>query len=79
MVSHFLLPSPLDRFPFLLTNLELAIEAFNGHERVLYGSLHGDPELALLLAKLEGDPFQHLRKFIQDLQGDLSLLEVVQR
>jgi hypothetical protein len=26
-ISHFLLPSPLDRFPFLLTDLELAVEA----------------------------------------------------
>jgi hypothetical protein len=54
-IPHLLLQPPLDRFPFLLTNLELLIEAFDGHERVLYRSLHGDPELALLLTKLEGD------------------------
>lgn len=40
---------------FFLSKLELAIEALNGHERVLYGGLHGDPELTLLLAKLEGN------------------------
>jgi hypothetical protein len=28
-ISHFLLPSPLDRFPFLLSNLELAIEGLS--------------------------------------------------
>ena len=37
---------------FFLPEMELPVEAINGHERVLYWRLHGDPELALLLAKL---------------------------
>jgi hypothetical protein len=40
---------------FFLSKLELAVEAFDSHEGVLYGGLHGNPELALLLAKLEGN------------------------
>jgi hypothetical protein len=48
---------------FFFPEMELAIEALNGHERVLYGGLHGDRELALLLAKLKGDPFQDLWEF----------------
>src|SRR5271157_1940464 len=59
-LSHFLLPSPLYRFPFLLSNVELLIDALNGHERVLCGGLHGGPELVLLPAKLNGKPFQDL-------------------
>jgi hypothetical protein len=47
--------------------MELPVEAFNGHEGVLYGGLHGNPELALLLVKLEGNPFQDLGEFPQDL------------
>jgi len=66
--SHFLLPPPLDRLPYLLSNLELPVETLNGHERVLYRSLHGNPELTLLLAKLKGDPFQDLWELAQDLQ-----------
>ena len=65
--SHFLLPSQFYRFPFLLSNLELPVEAFNGHEGVLYRGLHGNPELVLLLAKLKGDPFQDLGELPQDL------------
>jgi hypothetical protein len=38
--------------------MELPVEALNGHEGVLYGGLHGNFELALLLAKLEGYSFQ---------------------
>jgi len=52
---------------FFLPEMELAVEALNGHEGVLYGGLHGDPELAPLLAKLEGNPFQDLGEFPQDL------------
>jgi hypothetical protein len=40
-------------------------------QRVLYGGLHGNPELASLLAKLKGHPFQDLRKFLQDLSKDM--------
>jgi hypothetical protein len=69
--SHLLLPPPLDRLPFLLADLELAVEALNGHERVLDGGLHGDPELAFLLAKLKGNSFQDLWEFTQDLQGNV--------
>ena len=54
-ISHFLLPPPLYRFPFFFPNLKLSVETLDGHERVLYGSLHGNPELALLLAELEGN------------------------
>ena len=50
-----------------LPEMELLVEALNGHERVFYGGLHGNPELALLLAKLEGNPFQDLGEFPQDL------------
>ena len=35
--------------------MELPVKAFYGHQGVLYGGLHGNPELALLLAKLEGN------------------------
>jgi len=42
------------------SDLKLPVEAFNGHERVLYQRLHGDPEMALLLAKLEGNSFEDL-------------------
>ena len=48
-LSHFLLPSPFNGFPFLLSKLKLPVEAFNVHKRVFYRSLHGNPELALLL------------------------------
>jgi len=40
------------------------MEGFNGHEWILYWGLHGDPELALLLAKLEGNFFQDLWEFL---------------
>ena len=66
-------PSPLDRFPFLLSNLKLTVEAPNGHEGVLYGGLHGDPELALLLAKLKGNPFQDFWELPQDLQRNMPV------
>ena len=72
-LSHLLLPSQFDRFPFFLPNLELPVEVLNGHERVLDWSLHGDPELALLLTKLEGNPFQDLREFLQDLQRNVPV------
>jgi len=52
---------------FFLSKLELAVEAFNGHEGVLYRGLHGNPELVLLLAKLEGYSFQDLGELPQDL------------
>jgi hypothetical protein len=60
-------PSPFDRLPFLFSNLKLAVKAFDGHEGILDRGLHGDSELALLLAKLEGHPFQDLQEFLQDL------------
>jgi hypothetical protein len=71
--SHFLFPSPLDRFPFLLSNLELAVEALNGLARVLYWRLHENLELALLLDKLEGHPFQDLLELPQDLQRNVPV------
>jgi hypothetical protein len=71
--SGLLVPPPLDRFPFLLSNLELAVEAFNGHERVLHLAFDGNPELALLLAKLKGNSFQYLRELVKDLQGNMSV------
>jgi hypothetical protein len=37
---------------FFFLNLELAIEAFNGCQRIIHFALNGDPELVLLLAKL---------------------------
>jgi len=49
------------------------MESLNGHERVLHGSLHGNPELALLLAKLEGHPSQALWEFLQDLQRNMPV------
>jgi len=52
---------------FFLPEMELPVEAINGHERVLYRRLHGNPELALLLAKLEGYSFQDLGELPQDL------------
>jgi hypothetical protein len=58
---------------FFLSKLELAVEAFNGHEGVLHGGLHGDPELALLLAKLEGNSFQDFWELPQDLQGNVPV------
>ena len=67
-LATFLLPPPLDRFPFLFPNLKLSVEALNGHKGVLYGGLHGNSELTLLLAKLEGDPFKDLWELPQDLQ-----------
>jgi hypothetical protein len=72
-LSHFMLPSPLDRFPFLLSNLKLPVEALNGHERVLSWGLHGDPEPALLLAKLERNPFQDLWELPEDLQRNVAV------
>ena len=69
----FLVPSPFDCLPFFLPNLKLLIEALNGHERVLYGGLHGNSELALLLAKLEGHPFQDLRELPQDFQRNVPV------
>jgi hypothetical protein len=38
----------------------MPVEAFNGHKRVSYRRLHGNPELALLLAKPEGNTFHDL-------------------
>ena len=52
------LPSPLARFPLLLSNPELLMKAFNGHERCLHRPLHGNPELTLLVAELRGNFFQ---------------------
>jgi hypothetical protein len=72
-VSHFLLPPPFDRLSFFFANLELTVEALDGHQRILYQGLHGDPELALLLARLEGDPFQDLWEFLQDFQGNVPV------
>ncbi len=69
----FLVLSSFHRFPFLLCNLKLSVEALNGHEGILYRSLHGDPELALLLAKLNGDPFQDLWELPQDLQRNMPV------
>ena len=40
---------------FFFPEMELPVEGLNGHDMVLYGGLHGNPELALLLAKLEGN------------------------
>ena len=52
-LSHFLLLSQCDRFPFLFPNLELPVEAFNGQEGVLHWCLHGDPELVPMLSDLQ--------------------------
>jgi hypothetical protein len=38
---------------FFFPELELTVKVFHGHERVLYGGRHGDPELALLLTEFE--------------------------
>ena len=43
------------RIWFLLSNLELPVEAFDGHERILYGCLQGNLKLTLLLAKFYED------------------------
>jgi hypothetical protein len=67
-LSHFLLPLPLARFPLLYPNLKLPVEALNGHERVLYEGLHGNPEMTLLLAKFKGRSFQDFWKLRQDIQ-----------
>ncbi len=53
--------------------MELTVEALNGHKGVLYRGLHGDPELVLLLAKLEGYSFQDLGELPQDLQGNMPV------
>jgi hypothetical protein len=52
---------------FFFPEMELTVEALNGHKGVLYGGLHGNPELALLLAKLEGYSFRDLGELPQDL------------
>ena len=67
-ISCFLIPFSFDILLFLLPKLKLPVEGFDGHERVLHGGLHGNPELALLLAKLKGDHLQNLWEFPQDLQ-----------
>jgi hypothetical protein len=36
---------------FFLPQLELLVETLDGHERVLYGGLHGDPELFSIKTK----------------------------
>jgi hypothetical protein len=71
--AHFLLPAPLDRLPFLLANLKLPVEAFNGHEGILHWGPHGNPELGLLLAKFGGNFIQYLWEFLQDLQRNVPI------
>jgi hypothetical protein len=56
---------------FFFPEMELTVEALDGHEGVLYGSLHGNPELVLLLVELEGDPFYDLWELPQDFQGNM--------
>jgi hypothetical protein len=55
--------------------LKPSVEALNGHKRVPYLGLQGNPKfkLALLLAKLEGNSFQDLRELLQDLQGNVPV------
>jgi len=72
-ISQFLFPSPLARLSFLFSRAELLVQALNGHERVLYRGLHGNLELAFLLAKLEGDSFQDLWEFPQNLQRNVPV------
>jgi hypothetical protein len=72
-LTYFLLPPPLDRLPFLFSNLGLPVEALNGHERVLYGGLHRNPELGFLLAKLEGTSFRDLWELPQDFQRNVPI------
>jgi hypothetical protein len=43
------------------------------HKKVLSACLHGNSELALLPAKLEGHPFQDLREFLQDFKGNVPV------
>ncbi len=51
-------PSPFHGFPFLLANLKLTVETFNGHEGVIYRSLHGCPELVSPFFKLHENILQ---------------------
>ena len=53
--------------------MELAVEALNGHDRVIHRGLHGNLELTLLLAKLDGNPCKNLREFPQDLQRNVPV------
>jgi hypothetical protein len=48
--------------------MELPVEALNCHEGIFRWGLHGDPEPTLLLAKLEGDPFQDLWELPENLE-----------
>jgi hypothetical protein len=49
------------------------MEALNDLEGILSGGLPEDPELAPLLARLEGNPFQGLREIFQDLQRNMPV------
>ena len=40
--------------------MELLVEALDGHERVLYRGLHGNPELFLLFSQFQRYITQHL-------------------
>jgi hypothetical protein len=53
-----LVKSRFDTFSFLLPNLELPVEALDGHERVPYRGLHGNSKRALQPAKPDGNFFQ---------------------
>jgi len=59
--------------PFFLPKLVLPVEALDGHERVLYQRLYGDPEMAILLAKLEGNFFEDLWELPQDFQRNVPV------
>jgi len=58
---------------FFFPEMELTVEALNGHKGVLYGGLHGNPELVLLFSQFQRHIIQPLRKFIQDFQGNMAV------
>jgi hypothetical protein len=43
------------------------------HKKVLSACLHGNPELALLLAKFGGNFIQYLWEFLQDFKGNVPV------
>jgi hypothetical protein len=56
---------------FFLPELELTVKVFHGHERVLYGGLHGNPVPIIIFPAV-------YRKFFQNLKKSRAAIEKIQ-
>jgi len=71
--AGFVVVAPDDGFLFSLAQLELAVEAVDGVQRVIHPALQGNAELIPLLVQLAGHLGEHRGQLFQNAPGDVAI------